>query len=306
MPVPDYQTLMLPLLRLFAEGKTNVSDCLGDLKSTFEITDEDADELLPSGKMTYLGNRAHWARTYMGKAGFLTSPKRGLHEITDVGRAYLQTGPLELNNKILAQYKQFEDWRSGETGGDGKEITAKATILEDTQTPEDAIISAHRLLSSALRDDLLQELIQVSPARFEQLILDVVSAMGFGGGKLSNKVLTPLSGDGGIDGVIQEDELGLDAVYIQAKRYAPENKVGRPDIQKFVGSLTGESATKGVFVTTSDFSKEAREFIQKVQHRIVLINGRKLADLMISHNVGVRVRSIFEVKSLDEDYFSDS
>lgn len=305
MPVPDYQTLMLPVLRLFAAGKTNISDCLDDLKHEFNISDEEAEELLPSGKMTYLGNRAHWARTYLGKAGLLHSPKRGFHEITDLGRDFLATNPTELNNKVLEQFSAFTEWRSTQSVTDLDTTPSPSHTGDKTdQTPEDAIQEASQILNRTLRDDLLTELLRVSPARFEQLILDVLSAMGFGGGKLSNKTLTPISGDGGIDGVINEDALGLDAVYIQAKRYAQENKVGRPDIQRFVGSLTGESATKGVFVTTSDFSREAHEYVQRVQQRIVLINGQRLAQLMIEHDVGVRTQSTVVIKKLDDDYFT--
>mgnify|MGYP003655074468 CR=1 FL=1 len=306
MPVPDYQTLMLPVLRQFAAGKIKISECLEDLRREFDITEQEAAETLPSGRMTYLLNRAHWARTYLGKAGLLRSPKRGHHEITDLGLKFLSTNPTELNNKILLGFKGFEEWRAGENDNEvaqpnSHEIAKSET---DVRTPEDAMVNADRLLKATLRDELLGELLAVNPAQFEQLILDVLSAMGFGGGKLSNKTLTPISGDGGIDGIINEDALGLDAVYIQAKRYALDNKIGRPDIQKFVGSLTGESATKGVFVTTSDFSKEAHDYVQRVQQRIVLINGNKLAQLMIDYNVGVRVRSVFQIKSLDEDYFS--
>jgi len=238
MPVPDYQTLMLPVLKLFASGKERVSDCIDDLKLEFDISDEDAAELLPSGRMTRLYSRAHWARTYLGKAGLLTSPKRGYHRITKAGRDVLATNPARIDNQFLEPFGNFAAWQntpSGEkpNGGDG---LATAELPGD-QTPEDV--------------------------------------------------------------------LGLDAVYIQAKRYAPDNKVGRPDIQRFVGSLTGESATKGVFVTTSSFSREAHAYIERVQQRIVLIDGSKLAQLMIAHEVGVRTRSAYRVKSLDEDYFSD-
>ncbi|MBW6416701.1 restriction endonuclease [Celeribacter sp. PS-C1] len=255
--------------------------------------------------MTYLGNRAHWARTYLGKAGLLQSPRRGFHEITELGRDFLATHPKELNNKVLEQFDAFAEWRSTQSATDSDiETPLPKGSDQSDQTPEDAIQEASQILNRTLRDDLLTELLRVSPARFEQLILDVLSAMGFGGGKLSNKTLTPISGDGGIDGVINEDALGLDAVYIQAKRYAPENKVGRPDIQRFVGSLTGESATKGVFVTTSDFSREAHEYVQRVQQRIVLLNGQRLAQLMIEHNVGVRTQSTVVIKKLDDDYFT--
>lgn len=308
MPVPDYQTMMLPLLKLFAEGKKSVPDCLDDLKLRFSITEDEAEEILPSGGKTYLYNRAHWARTYLGKAGLLTSPKRGVHEITDLGKKFLASNPSELNNKVLGEFDNFAEWRTGQVDLEADDATKHSETFDvgDSLTPEDSMIKASKVLNSTLRDELVTELLNITPARFEQLILDLLSAMGFGGGKLSSKLLTPTSHDGGIDGVINEDALGLDAVYIQAKRYALDNKVGRPDIQKFVGSLTGESATKGVFVTTSDYSKEAHEYIRRVQHRIILINGQKLAQLLIEHNVGVRTRATYQIKGLDEDYFSET
>lgn len=304
MPVPDFQTLMLPILELFADGKTSIKDCIHPLRERFSITDEEAAETLQSGQ-TVLYNRAHWARTYLGKAGLLTSPKRGHHEISNQGRNFLKTNPTQIKISDLKEFSEFSEWAAQ----DGKEaaprLESKESVLEDEQTPEDVIQEAHKLVNYALREELLSALVQVSPIRFEQLILDLLEAMGFGKGKSEYKRLTPATGDGGIDGVINEDALGLDAVYIQAKRYAVANKVSRPDIQRFVGSLTGESATKGVFVTTSDFSKEAVSYIDRVQQRVVLINGQKLAQLMIEHGVGVRTRSIFKIKSLDEDYFSD-
>jgi restriction system protein len=177
---------------------------------------------------------------------------------------------------------------------------------ESTETPEDTIASAKKKIDAALADELLSALFQMSPLRFERLILDLLQSMGFGRGKAEYKRLTPATGDGGIDGVINEDALGLDAVYVQAKRFASDNRVSRPDIQRFVGSLTGESATKGVFVTTSDFSKEAVAYVDRIQQRVVLINGRSLAQLLIEYDVGVRVRTTVKIKSLDEDYFSDN
>ncbi|WP_113911076.1 restriction endonuclease [Roseovarius dicentrarchi] len=306
MAIPDYQSLMLPILRLFADRKTSVSDCVPDLKIAFNISDADAAELLPSGRITRLHSRAHWARTYLGKAGLLTSPRRGFHEITARGRELLATGPATINNAMLAEYGDFAEWKNQPTNDTPATSNAGQTNqIADDQTPEDAIISADRLLNLALSEELITALLQVTPARFEQLILDLLTAMNFGRGTVGSGKLTATGSDGGIDGIINEDALGLDAVYIQAKRYAPDNKVGRPDIQRFVGSLTGESATKGVFVTTSSFSKEACAYIDRVQQRIVLIDGSKLAQLMIAHEVGVRTRSTYHVKSLDEDYFSD-
>lgn len=306
MPVPDYQTLMLPVLRLFAEGKESVAECIDDLKEEFSISDDDAEELLPSGRMTYLYNRAHWARTYLGKAGLLESPKRGKHKITEAGLALLATQPSTIDNKTLAQFSEFVEWKSASSDAANQGCSDSALVKqpESSQTPEDLMLSASKVLSSALRDELLTSLLQVTPTKFERLILDLLSAMGFGRVKTGYSQLTPVSGDGGIDGVINEDALGLDAVYIQAKRYAPDNKVSRPDIQRFVGSLTGESATKGVFVTTSDFSAETHKYIEKVQQRVVLINGKQLAELMIEHNIGVQPQTTYVIKSIDENYFS--
>lgn len=304
MPVPDFQSLMLPTLQLFDEGKTSIKECISPLRDQFSITDEEAAETLKSGQ-TVLYNRAHWARTYLGKAGLLQSPKRGFHEITDQGRLFLKSNPDKISIADLKQFSDFSEWSTQEIKEKRPRAVGHDNLIEDDQTPEDAIQEAHNLINYTLREELIAALVQVSPVRFEQLILDLLAAMGFGKGKSEYKRLTPATGDGGIDGVINEDALGLDAVYIQAKRYAVENKVSRPDIQRFVGSLTGESATKGVFVTTSDFSKEAVAYIDRIQQRIVLINGQKLASLMIEHGVGVRTRSVFEIKSLDEDYFSD-
>lgn len=303
MPVPDYEALMLPVLRLFAEGAKNISECVPRLKDQFGISDEEARELIPSGRITVLQSRAHWARTYLSKAGLLHSPKRNLHVVTDRGLQLLATNPERIDNKALDVFEDFRAWRKAESVG-GEVTGSPSLVIDDSQTPEEAIASAHAMLSAALRDELLALLQDVSPQQFERLILDLLAAMGYGGGDLANGLMTKATGDNGIDGIINEDALGLDAVYIQAKRYAPENKVSRPDIQRFVGSLTGEGANKGVFVTTSDFSREAREYLIRVQHRIVLINGATLAKLMIQHGVGVRARSTYVISSVDEDYFS--
>ena len=226
MPIPDYQTLMLPVLKLFAEGKTSVPECIGDIKKQFSISDEEAEELIPSGRMTLLYNRVHWARTYLGKAGLLSSPKRGTHEITQQGIEFLATNPTELSTKVLNQFSDFRAWKDKQAESQTKENQASThASIDDDQTPEDAMQSASALLNSALRDEIVNALVQLSPARFEAVILELLSAMGFGKGREDYGRLTPISGDGGIDGIINEDALGLDAVYIQAKCYAPENKV---------------------------------------------------------------------------------
>ncbi|MGO6702246.1 restriction endonuclease [Rhizobium ruizarguesonis] len=315
MAIPNYETLMLPVLKLFAEGAPNVAACIPVLQKQFDISDDEASELIPSGTATVLQSRAHWARTYLAKAGLLMSPRRNLHVVTDLGRQVLASQPERIDNDTLASFEGFRDWIERSRQRDGGDTAAAQSALasvamdsapiDERQTPEDVIAAASGLLDAALRDELLALLQQLSPQRFERLIIDLLIAMGYGGGDLANGLMTKASGDGGIDGIIHEDALGLDAVYVQAKRYAPENRVSRPDVQRFIGSLTGEGATKGVFVTTSDFSKEAHEYLTRVQHRVVLINGQRLARLMIQHGVGVRVRQTYKLQSIDEDYFAD-
>lgn len=309
MPVPDYETLMLPVLRLFGEGARNVSGCLPAIQRDFAITEAEASELLPSGRVTVLQSRVHWARTYLSKAGLLESPRRNQHVITARGREVLASAPDRIDNAFLDRFEGFRDWRRRADAGDDSAPPQPTTQPPSeplrSQTPDDAMRQAASTLNAALRDDLLGLLQRMSPVQFERLILDLLAAMGYGGGDLSSGRLTRTTGDQGIDGVINEDALGLDAVFIQAKRYAPDNRVGRPDLQRFVGSLTGEGASKGVFVTTSDFSREATDYVGRVQHRIRLINGQQLADLLIQFGVGVRTRITYAVKTIDEDYFSD-
>ena len=310
MPIPDYETMMLPVLEAFGQGATRVAEIVPTLKARFEISDEEAKELIPSGTTTILANRAHWARTYMSKAGLLTSPKRGTHHITEAGRHVLERGLSRLDNATLAEIStQFEEWRSSakKTTADNatSEASTDSTSTSTKDTPEEALEKAVREMRVELRDELLGLIRGMDPIAFERLVLKLLEAMGYGAGDLASKLTTKASGDGGIDGIIHEDALGLDAVYIQAKCYAAENKVGRPAIQQFVGSLTGESAGKGVFVTTSSFSREAIDFVRRVQQRIVLIDGDEFARLMIAHNVGVRIVQTYEMKAVDENVFAE-
>jgi restriction system protein len=261
--------------------------------------------------MTVLASRAHWARTFLSKAGLLASPRRNVHEITDMGRALLAECPERIDNAVLERFDSFRAWRLASrtsiSVGDVEDLSPSPPRSSEpaSATPEERMATAHAELEAALRSELLEQLTQMDPIRFERLILDLLKAMGYGAGALARHLTTKATGDGGIDGIIHEDALGLDAVYIQAKRYSPDLKVGRPAIQQFIGSLTGEGATKGVFVTTSGFSREAREFLLRVQHRVVLIDGDNLAGLMIRHGVGVRDREVYTIRSLDEDAFAD-
>lgn len=308
MPIPDFQTLMLPVLRQFAAGAQNVAQMLPSLQNEFEISDEEAAVMNPSGTMTTFANRTHWARTYLSKAGLLSSPGRNRHQISQSGRALLESGIERIDMKTLEQFPVYMAWREKESKGQpstpGDDTPAREPE-QVTETPEERIDRDFNSINSSLVDDLISAVRSMNPVKFERLILDLLTRMGYGAGNLANSQMTKTSGDGGIDGIINEDALGLDAVYIQAKRYAPDSKVGRPALQAFVGSLTGEGATKGVFVTTSDFSKEAREYLNKVQHRIVLINGERLARLLIQHEVGVRARRTYVLRSVDEDYFAE-
>ena len=306
MPIPDFQTAMLPVLKGFNGGAKSVADLLPALRKEFAVTDEEAAESLPSGRVTTLQSRAHWARTYLSKAGLLQSPSRNRHEITDAGRKLLLSGVDRIDMKTLEQFPAYVEWREKERAPTKPQQPLEAATSEDvTETPEESIERDFASVESALSEDLVAAVQAMTPQKFEQLIVDLLLAMGYGGGDRSMGERIGKSGDGGIDGIINEDALGLDAVYIQAKRYAPDSKVGRPALQAFVGSLTGEGANKGVFVTTSDFSKEAKDYLNKVQHRIVLINGDRLARLMIQHEVGVRARRTYVLRSVDEDYFAE-
>ena len=215
----------------------------------------------------------------------------------------LASGPARIDNSFLQQFEEFRDFKSRSSKADPGSVQQK--LISAEETPEATLQSAISEIDDALVTEILSAIQGMNPTKFEQLIVDLLVKMDYGGGYRTMGSRIGKSGDGGIDGVINEDALGLDAVYIQAKRYAPENKVGRPALQAFVGSLTGEGATKGVFVTTSDFSREAREYVDRVQHRIVLINGDLLARLITNYEVGVRARQTYVLRSIDEDYFAE-
>ena len=313
MAIPDYQAFMRPVLERLAQGEARIVDLLPSLADEFGLSGEERTRLLPSQKKTYLADRAHWARTYLGKAGLTESVSRGVHRATPKGRDLLRTHAGPIGRAELLDAEGFAEWLSHsspahspsgiEPSADGRgEVAAPVP----SSTPEEAIEQAHIQLARVLTDELLDlaRSFSTTPDRFEQLIVDLLIAMGYGGGDPSMGERLGKSGDGGIDGIVNEDRLGLDAVYLQAKCYAEGNTIGRAAIQKFIGSLTGEGATKGVFVTTSAFSKEARDYAEKVQQRIVLIDGSELARLMIQYGVGVRTRRTYEVKSVDEDYFA--
>lgn len=307
MTIPDYQTLMLPVLRLAAEGETRVADVAERIADDLGLTLEERDELLPSGRQRVLHNRIHWAKFYMSKAGLIASPARGRFVATDKGKALLATAPERIDVALLMQEPEFREFYKNESGATEQDaaIAKSLATASPTTTPEEQIDAAHAALIAALRDELLQRILANSPAFFEQLIVDLLVAMGYGGSHKDAAAQLGRSGDGGVDGIVNEDRLGLDRIYVQAKCYAPGNPVGRPDVNGFVGSLVGLGATKGVFVTTSTFSQPARDYVRHLAQRVILIDGQELADLMIEHGVGVRGYRTVEFKRLDEDFFGE-
>lgn len=304
MAIPNYQDLMLPVLECAANGEITPKAVVDILAKKLGLTEAELSELLPSKRAPKFYNRVAWAKFYLQKAGLITSTKRGYVEITEQGKKVLAQKPTRIDNKFLEQFQDFIDFRSRKpvTDEGAKNQTEEITSNE---TPEERIDGAYQEIESAIKIDLLNKILSCSPQFFEQLIIDLLLAMGYGGSKKEAAERLGKSGDGGIDGVIKEDPLGLDIIYLQAKRYAKDNTIGRPEIQKFVGSLSGEGATKGVFVTTSSFSREAKEFPNKVQQRIILIDGDELTTLMLNYGIGVREVRALKIHRIDEDYFEE-
>jgi len=306
MTIPDYQSLMLPVLAIAAEGEIRVPAAAEKIADKLGLSSVERDEMLPSGKQRLLHNRVHWAKFYMSKAGLITSPRRGVFVATEAGLALLKQNRTKIDVETLKGYASFSEFysRAG-TAEEPDQIAAITEAATSGATPEEQIDAASNLLAAALKADLLARIVEQTPTFFERLIVDLLVAMGYGGSHEDAARQLGKSGDGGIDGVIDEDRLGLDRIYVQAKRYALGSSVSRPEIQGFVGSLVGLGATKGVFVTTSSFSRQAQEYARSLQQRVILIDGERLAELMIEFDVGVRRYRSVEVKRIDEDFFAD-
>lgn len=301
MAIPDYQSLMLPVLKLAADGEEHkFRDAVETLAESHQLTEEELNTLLPSGSQAIFDNRVGWAKTYLKQAGLLGTPRRGYFRITEKGRELLQKNPPRISVKLLKQYPEFRRFQRRKRD---KTEEKKAPADAQAETPDDLLANAYRELRTDLELRLLQQVKELSPAFFERLVIDLLVKMGYGGSREDAGRAIGRSGDEGIDGIIDEDKLGLDVVYIQAKRW--ENTVGRPEIQKFAGALQGQRARKGVFLTTSSFSRGAREYASFIESRIVLIDGERLARLMVDFNVGVSTVGVYEVKKIDTDYFSD-
>ncbi|MBQ0050856.1 MAG: restriction endonuclease [Treponema sp.] len=298
--IPDYQTCMLPLLKYAADNKEHkLADAVEDLSDQFGLTADERKELLPSKTQEVIFNRIGWARTYMKKAGLLDDTRRGVFKITERGQAVLGENLERLSTKYLRKFDEFNEFQKKHNEKDSK---SENDVISEA-TPEEMLEAGYTKLSENLVDDILVNIAKCSPSFFEHLVVDLLVHMGYGGSFSEAAQVVGKSGDEGIDGIIKEDKLGLDTIYIQAKRW--KGVVGRPEIQKFAGALLGQKASKGVFITTSSFTKEAEEYAASVDRKVVLIDGQKLASLMIEHNVGISTVRTFEIKRIDSDYFEE-
>lgn len=308
MAVPDYQSVMLPLLQFAAKkgAETSTTEAVEALAKELCLTEDDLKEMLPSGIQSTFVNRVGWASTYMKKAGLLEATRRGFYQITDRGRDLLRNQPKTINVKLLKQYPEFLEFQQlkGTRRGD-KILESKGTSDISTATPSEALEAAYENLRDELADELLGRLKKISPAFFERVVVELLVKMGYGGSRADAGKAIGRTGDGGIDGIIKEDKLGLDVVYIQAKRW-DNNPVGRPDVMQFAGALQAQRANKGIFITTSRFTDDALSYVSQIGSKIVLIDGEQLTGLMIEHDVGVSTVSLYPVKKVDSDYFEES
>jgi restriction system protein len=303
--IPDYQSLMLPLLKLVSDKQEHkYRDLIEKLAIEFQITDEERKELLASGNQAIFDNRVGWAKTYLKKAGLLDSPKRATFVITQIGLDTLKKNPDRVDAKYLRQFPAFLEFQNA-SRNDNETEEETTVIAVSEQTPEENLDKAYQRIRKSLASELLQNVVDLSPTFFERLVVELLVKMGYGGSIKDAGKAIGKSGDEGIDGTIKEDKLGLDIIYIQAKRWKPGNLVGRPELHKFVGALAGQGAKKGIFITTSNFTKEALDYTPKNETKIVLIDGEQLAQLMIDYNLGCTTQQIYELKKIDSDYFGE-
>lgn len=300
MAIPDFQSIMLPLLRFARDGQEHsLRQAIEALAKEFGLSDGEQKELLPSGQQPIFDNRVGWARSYMKKAGLLDSPRRGYFRITQRGLDALGKSPSKIDIRFLEQFSEFVEFRSLR-----KHIDSTTESLSTSEeTPEETLEAAYQKIRQSLAAEVLQQVKSCSPSFFERLVVDLLVKMGYGGTRQDAGSAVGRSGDEGIDGIIKEDRLGLDVIYIQAKRW--DGTVGRPQIHQFVGALRGQRARKGIFLTTSSFSTEAKQYVSQIEDKIILIDGERLAQLMIDHNVGISPVSSYEIKKIDSDYFTE-
>jgi restriction system protein len=301
MAIPDFQLLLFPVLKIAGDRQEHsLRETVEALAHQFGLTEEDRRELLPSGRQALFGNRAGWALTYLKKAGLLVSTRRGCYQITERGLEVLRQNPPAINASFLRRFPEFLEFQRPLRTGEGIAAEPEAGAKE---TPEEAIEAAYQRLRRSLEGELLHTICTCSPAFFERLVVDLLVKMGYGGTRKDAGERIGGVADGGIDGIIKEDRLGLDIVYVQAKRW--DGMVGRPEIQKFAGALQGQRARKGIFITTSAFSQDALDYVSRIDAKIVLMDGDTLAQLMIDFNIGVATVDAYELKRIDSDYFTE-
>ena len=297
MPVPSFQRMMRPILAYLEDGQAHAQrEIAAHIAAHFKLSEAECAERLPSGQQTYLDNRVGWSRTHLKNACLIEYVSSGVSRITERGRKALRQYPDELNLNILDQFEEHYHWRRRP-----RQTPAAEAPAESLETPEEQMAQMMTAIEARLAAELLDVMKQMKPARFEHLVVDLLLAMGYGGSRDEAGRVTQQSGDEGIDGVINEDRLGLDIIYVQAKRW--QDRVGRQEVQRFVGALAGKQAHKGIFITTSDFTDNAFNYAQSVAQKVILINGQRLASLMIEHGIGVSTRHTYTLKRIDHDYF---
>lgn len=302
--IPDFQSLMLPLLELVSDKKEHTfGDIKEKLAEKFKVSDEERKELLASGNQSVFDNRVGWARTYLKKSGLIESPKRALFNITELGLKTLDEKPSRIDIKYLRRFPAFLEFQNVSKSDEETEESTQISNLD--KTPEELLDKAYQSIRKSLANEILNKVIEQTPNFFERLVVELLVKMGYGGSIKDAGKAIGKTNDEGIDGTIKEDKLGLDIIYIQAKRWKQGNIVGRPELQKFVGALAGQGAKKGIFITTSDFSKDAKEYTPRNETKIVLINGEQLAQLMIDYNIGCTPQQNYELKKIDSDYFDE-
>ena len=305
MAVPKFYEFFRAFLVVLQDGELHkMSEVRNRIAADMNLSDDDLSEMVPSGRQSTFGNRVNWARTYLNKAGLIVTPARATYQITDAGKAALASGE-SIDLKYLDKIEGFQEFHKGNTEDTGGAFAQEEQVEMD-ESPMELFVSAFNRVNNTLAAELMDEVMQLSPTDFESLVVQLLLKMGYGDGIDNAGKVTRATGDGGIDGMIKEDQLGFSYIYIQAKQWAPDRRVDRPEIQKFAGALQGEKATKGLFITTAKFSSGARQYAENLHgSTIVLIDGTQLMKLMIKFNVGVSVDHVYEVKRIDTDFFNE-
>lgn len=305
MAIPTYEECMLPLMKIAEDGKEHLfREATDALINQFNLTEKEKQELLPSGSAFVINNRIGWARTYLTKAGLLLKTKRGYFRISEEGKKLLQKEPAFINTKMLKEYDAFNEFQTTKET-DNSENNKTEHNIQQSITPHELLESGYLSIKDELADELLSTIKNISPSKFEKLVIDLLVKMGYGGSIKEAATVVGKSGDEGIDGIIKEDKLGLDVIYIQAKKW-DSGTIGRPEIQKFAGALLGKKAKKGIFITTSTFTNEAKKYVTDIDAKIILLDGKQLTELMIENNLGVSTQDVYTIKRIDSDYFEEN